>query len=107
MNDVRRGIDDALVWLEKEARASRDEQAKIVTHLDQLQRQLYDLSEQLEVNQRELRAVDPKFTPFRGLPQRTEQLAESAEHIRHQVTTNKAEVDNALRLLQAEAVHDR
>ena len=107
MNDVRRGIDDALVWLEQEARSSRDEQTKIVTHLDQLQRQLYDLGEQLELNQRELRAVDPKFTPFRGLPQRTEQLAESAEHIRHQVTTNRAEVDNALRLLQAEAVHDR
>ncbi|MGD9934380.1 MAG: hypothetical protein AB7T37_11760 [Dehalococcoidia bacterium] len=107
VNDVRRGIDDALVWLEQEARASRDEQTKIVTHLDQLQRHIYDLSEQLELNQRELRAVDPKFTPFRGLPQRTEQLAESAEHIRHQVTTNKAAVDNALRLLQAEAVHDR
>lgn len=107
MNNVRRGIDDALAWLEQEARLSREEQAKLAAHLDQMQRQIYDLGEQTELAQRELRGVDPKFVPFRGLPQRAEQLAEASEQIRHQVATNKAAVDNALRILQAEAEHDR
>lgn len=100
-------VGDALDFLEAEIGRTRDDHAKLVAITDQLQRQLYDLQEQIEQNERMIRAVEPRFAPLKGIPEKLGMLDEATEHIRYQITTQKAEIDNAIRLLQAEAEYDR
>ncbi|MBI2767128.1 MAG: hypothetical protein HYX53_14615 [Chloroflexi bacterium] len=101
------GIGEILTWLEQQLRATREEQARNVAYLDQLQRQIHELSDQMTKAERGIREIDPKILPYKGLPEKIRGLDESMEHLRHAITANKAEVDNGLRLLRAEAEYDR
>ena len=107
-NNTREGtVGEVLAWLEQEIGRSRDEHTKLVAEMDQVQRQVFDLLEQLQQTERMVRAVEPRFQPLRGIPEKIGILDEATEHIRYQISTQKAEIDNALRLLQAEAEYDR
>jgi chromosome segregation ATPase len=106
-NPRERTVDEAIDWLEREIGQSRDDTIKLVAQLDQLQRQLFDTIDLIEKNERAIRAVEPRFAPLRGIPEKIGSLDESTEHIRHQVASQKAEIDNAIRLLRAEADYDR
>jgi len=100
-------IGEIITWLEQQLRASREEQMRQVAQIDQLRRQVHDLSEQMTTNERAVREVDPKLAPFKGLPEKIRGLDEGSEHIRHAISANKAEIENALRMLRAEADYDR
>ncbi|MCC7365481.1 MAG: hypothetical protein IT303_14035 [Dehalococcoidia bacterium] len=100
-------IGEILTWLEQQLRQARDDQATANAHIDQLRRQLFDMSEQITAVERGIREVDPKFLPFKGLPDKIQAINESTEHMRQAILSNKAEIDNALRLLRAEADYDR
>ena len=100
-------IGEIITWLEGQIRASREEQLRQLSQLDQVRRQVHDLSEQMTVAERAVREIDPKLAPFKGLPDKIRSLDEGAEHIRQGISATKAEVDNSLRLLRAEADYDR
>ena len=100
-------IGEIITWLEGQIRASREEQLRQLSQLDQVRRQVHDLSEQMTAAERAVREIDPKLAPFKGLPDKIRSLDEGAEHIRQGISANKAEVDNSLRLLRAEADYDR
>lgn len=100
-------LGEIITWLEQQVRQAREEQGKTLIQIDQLRRQLHDVMEAVDVNERAIRAVDPKFVPFKGIPDKIRALDESTEHIRQQVSANRAEIDNALRILRAEAQYDR
>jgi chromosome segregation ATPase len=100
-------IGEIITWLEQQIRANRDEQIRQLSQLDQLRRQVHDLAEEMNHAERAVREIDPKLAPFKGLPEKIRSLDESTEHIRQAISSNKAEVDNALRLLRAEADYDR
>ena len=100
-------IGEMLAWLEQQVRDVRDEQLRATSAVDQVRRQVYDIVDQVEKNERLVREVEPRFVPFRGLPEKIRSIDESTEHIRQQISANKAEIDNAMRLLQAEAGYDR
>lgn len=100
-------IGEIITWLEQQIRANRDEQIRQLSQLDQLRRQVHDLAEEMNQAERAVREIDPKLAPFKGLPEKIRGLDESTEHIRQAISANKSEVDNALRLLRAEADYDR
>lgn len=100
-------LGEIITWLEQQLRNTRDEQGRTLQQLDQLRRQVHDIAEQVNLNERSIREVDPKFVPFRGIPEKINAIDESTEHIRHEVSQNRAEVENALRILRAEAEADR
>jgi chromosome segregation ATPase len=100
-------IGEIITWLEQQIRASREEQIRQLSQLDQLRRQVHDLAEEMSQAERAVREIDPKLAPFKGLPEKIRALDESTEHLRQGITSNKADVDNALRLLRAEADYDR
>jgi hypothetical protein len=100
-------IGEIIAWLEQQVRQSRDDQAKTVTQLDQVRRQLHDMADQVAAAERSVREIDPKLLPFKGLPEKIRGLDEGAEQVRQSLTANRAEIENALRLLRAEAEYDR
>ena len=100
-------LGEIITWLEQQLRNARDEQAQTNAHVDQLQRAIHDLSEQLLATERAVREVDPKFLPFKGVPEKIRSLDESTEEIRRAVTANRSEIENTLRILRAEAHYDR
>lgn len=100
-------IGEILTWLEQQVRLVRDEQAKTVLVTDQLRRQVFDLVEQQSGHGRDVREVDAKFLPFKGLPEKLRSVDEGTEHIRQAIASNRAELENAMRLLRAEAEYDR
>jgi chromosome segregation ATPase len=100
-------IGEILTWLEQQVRMVRDEQAKTVMVTDQLRRQVFDLVEQQSGHGRDVREVDAKFLPFKGLPEKLRAVDEGTEHIRQSIASNRAELENAMRLLRAEAEYDR
>jgi chromosome segregation ATPase len=100
-------LGEIITWLEQQLRANREEQARQVIYLDQLRRQIHDLSEQMDAAERSVREIDPKLLPFKGLPEKIRSLDEGSEHLRQAITANRAETENALRLLRAEADYDR
>lgn len=100
-------IGEIITWLEQQLRASREEQARQAASIDQLRRQIHDLSEEVDAAQRAVREIDPKLLPFKGIPEKIRAIDEGTEHIRQAITANKAEVDNAIRLIRAEADYDR
>ncbi len=101
------GIGEMITWLERQQRESREEQTRQLALIDQLRKQIHGLQEQVDANDRAVRAVEPRFGPLKGLPEKIRTLDEAGEDVRQQVSTNRAEIDNALRLLQAEALYDR
>ena len=100
-------LGEIISWLEQQVRGTRDDQQRTLEQLDQLRRQIHDLAEQLNANERAVREVDPKLLPLKGIPEKIRSLDESAEHIRQNLSTNRADVDNALRIVRAEAGADR
>jgi len=100
-------IGEIVSWLEQQVRLARDEQARTVAQLDQIRRQLHDLQEQVIGAERAAREVDPKLLPLKGVPEKLRALDEGAEQARQSIAANRAEVENTLRLLRAEAEHDR
>ncbi len=100
-------IGEIITWLEQQLRANREEQARQAAAIDQLRRQLHELSEEMDAAQRAVREIDPKLLPFKGIPEKIRSIDEGAEHIRQAISANKAEVDNAIRLIRAEADYDR
>jgi chromosome segregation ATPase len=106
-NGQAEAIGEIISWLEQQIRQSREEQAKATMQVDQLRRQLHDLADQQNATERAVREVDPKFLPFKGIPEKIRGLDESTEHIRQTLSTNHAEIENALRIIRAEAEYDR
>ncbi|MEJ5222489.1 MAG: hypothetical protein WHT63_10845 [Tepidiforma sp.] len=100
-------ITELLTWLEQQLRATREEQARHVAYLDQLRRQVHDLSEQIDAAERHLREFEPRFLPFRGLPEKLNSIDQAMEDLRQAVSTTRAEADNQFRLLRAESEYDR
>jgi chromosome segregation ATPase len=106
--DTREGtLTDAIDWLEREISRSRDDQLKLLSQLEGLQRQLADLAQEIQRNEQMIRTIEPRFAPLRGVPEKIGSLNEASEHLRQQVAANKAEQDNAFRMLRGEAEHDR
>src|SRR5690606_15635505 len=100
-------ITEILTWLEQQQRQVRDDQARADAMIDQLRRQIHDMSDQVISVERGLREVDPKFLPYKGSPEKMSAIGENTEHIRQAITAHKAEMDNAIRLIRAEADYDR
>lgn len=100
-------ISEIITWLEQQLRLLREEQVRGDVLLGQVRRQVHELSEEVTSAQRAVREIDPKLVPFKGVPEKIRSLDEGAENARQAITTNRAEVENALRLLRAEAEHDR
>ncbi len=94
-------------WLQGEIRQLTENQAASLSHLDQLRRQVHSLAEQVIQSERAIREVDPKFIPFQGIPDKLREIEESHEHLRQEITSNRAEVENALRISAAESQYDR
>jgi chromosome segregation ATPase len=100
-------LGEIITWLEQQLRNSRDEQTRQLAQIDQLRRQLHDLQEQIDETSRAVREVDPKLVPFKGLPEKIRGMDEGTEQMRQAFTANKAELDNILRIMRAEADYDR
>lgn len=100
-------IGEIITWLEQQIRGNREEQVRQLAQIDQLRRQFHDLADEMNQAERAVREIDPKLAPFRGLPEKIRSLDEGTEHIRQAITSNKAELDNALRMMRAEADYDR
>jgi chromosome segregation ATPase len=100
-------ITEILTWLEQQVREAREDHAAALAQVDQLQRQVLDLQDQIDGLQEGVRSIDPKIAPYKGLPEKVAGMSESAEHVRQEVLSNKAELDNIIRLLRAEAQYDR
>ncbi len=100
-------ITELLTFLEQQLRATREEQARHLALLDQLRRQVQDLAEQLDAAERQLRDVEPRLLPFRGLPEKLTSLDQAMEELRQAVSTARAESEHQHRLLRAESEYDR
>lgn len=100
-------IGEIITWLEQQLRTARDEQVKTNAQVDQIRRQVHHVTEQLEIAERSVREIDPKLLPFKGLPEKIRAIDESSEHMRQQVSSNHAMVENALRILRAETEYER
>lgn len=100
-------LGEIITWLEQQLRNSREEQMRHLAQLDQLRRQVHDLQEQIDDTSRAVREVDPKLLPLKGLPEKIRGMDEGTEQIRQSVVSNKAEIDNTLRIMRAEADYDR
>ena len=100
-------LGEIITWLEQQLRANREEQTRQLSQIDQLRRQVHDLQEQIDETSRSVREIDPKLVPFKGLPEKMRGMDEGTEQIRQAVLGNKAELDNTIRLMRAEADYDR
>jgi len=100
-------LGEIITWLEQQVRGTRDDQQRVLEQVDQIRRQIYDLAEQLNANERAVREVDPKLMPLKGIPEKIRSLDEGAEHLRQNLSANRADVENALRIVRAEAESDR
>jgi len=106
-NSQAQAIGEIIAWLEQQVRQSREEQAQALLQVDQLRRQVHEIAEQQDANERAVRAIDPKLVPFKGLPEKIRSIDEGSEHIRQALSANHAEIENALRIMRAEADYDR
>lgn len=100
-------ITELLTWLEGQLRAAREEQARSTAYLDQLRRQVHDLSEQLDAAERAIREMEPRLLPFRGLPDKLNAIDQAMEELRQAVSAVRAESEHQQRLLRAESEYDR
>ncbi|MCE7928551.1 MAG: hypothetical protein HUU14_03325 [Dehalococcoidia bacterium] len=100
-------ISEILGWLEQQLRQVREEHSRSNAVLDQVQRQVHELANDVNSAERAVREIDPKLVPFKGVPEKIRELEEGAEGTRQAVSANRAEAENALRLLRAEAEYDR
>lgn len=102
-NAGEKAIAEALAWLEEQIVALKEAQTAQTLHTEHLQRQVGEVADQANEAQSSAREIDPKLTPYVGMPDRLVSVNEDAERLRGAVTANKAESDIALRTLQAEA----
>jgi chromosome segregation ATPase len=100
-------ITELLTWLEQQLRTTREEQVRQVAYLDQLRRQVHDLAEQIDAAERAIRDVEPRFAPFRGLPEKLNAIDQAMEDLRQAVSSLRAESTNQHRLFRAESEYDR
>ncbi len=100
-------ISEILGWLEQQLRQVRDEQGRSDALLDQVRRQVHELSDHVIEAERTVREIDPKLVPFKGVPEKIRELDEGAEGTRQTLSAYRNETENALRLLRAEAEYDR
>lgn len=98
---------DAFNFLEQQIRFGREEQKKAQVELEMLRRQVSEVAEQLELADRMMKTIEPRFAPFKGLPEKIREVDEATEHIRQSVITNKADTESQIRILQSEADYDR
>lgn len=106
-NGQAEALGEIITWLEQQVREGREEHARAMMEIDQLRRQIHDMADQINTNERLVREVDPKFVPFKGVPDKIRLLNENTEHIRQALSANHAEISNAMRLLRAETEYDR
>jgi len=100
-------LGEIITWLEQQVRNGREEQAQAVAQIDQLRRQIHQMAEELESAERAIRDVEPRLLPFKGLPEKLRGLDEGSEHIRQQLSVNRADVESSLRVLRAESEYER
>ncbi len=100
-------ISEIIAWLEQQLRESREEQTRSNALVEQLRRQIHGMAEEIDIVQRAVREVEPRFVPFKGLPEKLRGLDEGAENIRQTMASNRADIENALRLIGSEAEYDR
>jgi chromosome segregation ATPase len=100
-------IGEIITWLEQQVRQGREEQTRGLAVVEQLRRQLHDMQEQITAAERAIREFEPRLLPFKGLPEKIRELDESGEHIRQSIAANRAEIENALRIMRSEADYDR
>lgn len=100
-------LSEILEWLEQQIREAREDQAAALAQVDQLQRQVLDLQEQIDALTEGVRAIDPKLQQYKGLPEKVAAMTETVEDLRQEVLANKAEMDNIIRLMRAEVQYDR
>jgi chromosome segregation ATPase len=98
-----RAAAEALAWLEEQIVALKEAQTTQMLHTEQLQRQVHEVADQTTQAQVEVRQIDPKIAPYTGIPEKLISVNEDAERLRAAVTSNKNDIDTALRTLQAEA----
>lgn len=102
-----KALAETVAWLEEQVGRQREGHTALVHLIEQLQRQVRQLAEDVDNAAREVRQIDPKLAPYKGVPDKINALAEDTEHIRQALTANRLEIDSALRVLGAEAEVDR
>lgn len=102
-----KALTEAIAWLEDQAGKQREAHTGLIHHVEQLQRQVRQLAEDVDNAEREVRQIDPKLAPYKGVPDKLNALAADSEHIRQTLTAHRLEIDSALRVLAAEAEVDR
>ena len=94
-------------WLQGQLRELHDQQQASASYLEQLQRQLHNLADQVIQSERSIREIDPKFIPFQGVPRKLQEIEQAHEDLRQEIAANRAESEHALRLSAAESQYDR
>ena len=94
---------ESLAWIEEQIAALKESQHAQVLYAEQLQRQMAELADQANKSQAAVREIDPKLAPYKGIPEKLLAVNEDAERLRTAITNNKAELDNIVRTLRAEA----
>lgn len=94
-------------WLQGQIAELQEHQKAATSYLEQLQRQVHGMADQLIEGERAVREIEPRFIPFQGVPDKLREVEEGQEHIRQEVVANRAETENALRLVAAESQYDR
>ena len=99
-----RATTEALVWLEEQIVALKEAQTSQLLHTEQLQRQIHEVASQANKADSAVRHGYHISTEHQmGMPDKLVSLNEDAEHLRSAIIANKAEIDNSIRTLRAEA----
>ncbi len=102
-----RGLAETTAWLEEQIRSLRDAHETLAVQLDHLRKQLANLAEELEDTQQNVREVEPRFVPLRGVPEKIVELEREAEELRQGLVATQQQFEHTARLLRAEAEYDR
>ena len=102
-----KALAESIAWLEEQVGRQREGHTALVHLIEQLQRQVRQLAEDVDNAEREVRQIDPKLAPYKGIPDKINALAEDTEHIRQAMTASRVQLEAALRVAGAEAEVDR
>jgi chromosome segregation ATPase len=94
-------------WLQGQLHELQDQQQASASYLEQVQRQLHNLADQVIQSERAIREIDPKFIPFQGVPNKLTEIERAHEDLRQELAANRADTEHALRLSGAESQYDR
>ncbi|HJP41753.1 MAG TPA: hypothetical protein QGF35_08630, partial [Dehalococcoidia bacterium] len=106
-DSAARSIEETLLFLELQLRELREAQTNSASEFEGLRRQVHELVKSDDERAHSIRETNARFTPLKGVPEGLRELGEDAEHIRTSISTTRAELENALRILQSEAGSDR